>query len=285
MTAVIDATELPLALAESVDAIRQKSGISMIDAGIILGSGLGEFAERLQNSVSIPYSEIPHFGESKVEGHAGNLVIGELMPGFRIVCMQGRFHFYEGHPMSTVTYPTRVLRNLGIKNLVVTNAAGGINTSFEPGTLMMISDHINLMGVNPLSGPHHVMMGARFPDMSEAYSKELRALLTEVASAQGTKLAEGVYAGLSGPTYETPAEIRMLRTLGADAVGMSTIPEVVTASQLEIPVLGISCITNLAAGVSPHKLSHAEVMETAERVKQQFMNLLSGFFAKLAEQK
>jgi purine-nucleoside phosphorylase len=196
--------------------------------------------------------------------------------------MQGRFHYYEGHDMNTVVFPARVLRQLGAQFLLVTNAAGGINPDFKPGTLMLIADHLNLMGDNPLKGPNHDFLGARFPDMSEAYSLQLRQIALDVAKSQGIELKQGIYAGLSGPTYETPAEVRMLRTLGADAVGMSTVPEVIAANHMGMNVLGISCITNQAAGLSAQKLSHQEVMETAEHTRQRFVNLLTGILQYMA---
>lgn len=264
---------------------------AVIDAAVILGSGLGDFANQLYNAVEIPYTQIPYFHAAAVAGHAGKLVLGDLYTQdggtIRLACMQGRFHYYEGHIMQTVTFPVRVLKHLGAKTLVVTNAAGGINPGFQPGSLMMISDHLNLTGDNPLKGlnptdTHGNLLGPRFLDLTEAYDAEWRALLKEVAGAQNLKLEEGVYAALSGPTYETPAEIRMLKTLGADAVGMSTVPEVIVARHAGLRVLGISCITNLAAGISDQKLDHQEVMETANQVKSQFIALLSGFFLKLA---
>lgn len=268
-------------LAESATLIRSRDD-KPVRAGIILGSGLGVFAEQLRNKTVIPYGEIPHFHESAVAGHSGNLVLGEVAPGFTVACLQGRFHFYEGHDLEGVVFPTRLLGQLGAEVLVVTNAAGGINPDFAPGTLMMISDHLNMMGANPLRGLNCDELGPRFPDMSEAYPAELRQLLRQTATEQDIPLAEGVYAAMPGPSYETPAEVRMLRTLGADAVGMSTVPEVIVANQMGIKVLGVSCITNAAAGVSTQKLSHNEVMETAEQVREQFVGLLGGFFDKLA---
>lgn len=275
-------TEILNQIADSVDYLQQRLGsTSPIPMGIVLGSGLGDFAEQLQNKTVIPYAEIPHFAESAVAGHKGNLVVGELAPGFRIACLQGRFHYYEGHDFETVIFPLRVLRNLGIQTLVVTNAAGGIRPDLTPGSLMMITDHINFTGANPLRGFHHEAFGPRFPDLSEAYTRSLQATLKQAAEATSISLAEGVYLGLSGPSYETPAEIRMLKTLGADAVGMSTIAEVIVANQMGLAVAGVSCITNVAAGVSNEKLSHDEVMATAIQSKSQFIQLLNEFFNRL----
>jgi len=238
------------------DFIQKHSPYPAIHGAVVLGSGLGDFADTLQNVHYIPYSEIPHFHRATVQGHAGRLAIGEIAPGFVIACMQGRFHFYEGSDMQTVVFPTRVLQALGAEFLIVTNAAGGINLNFHPGTLMLIEDHLNLMGNNPLKGPNPDELGPRFLDMTEAYAKDLRQLAQQVAKSNNFALESGVYAGLSGPSYETPAEIRMLRTLGADAVGMSTVPEVIVANHMGMRELGISCITNAAAGISGQKLSH-----------------------------
>ena len=261
---------------ESAEFINRKIGNKKPEIGLILGSGLGVLAEEIQNPIIIPYQEIPHFLVSTVEGHMGQLVIGEL-GGKTVVAMQGRFHFYEGYPMSQVTLPVRVMKALGISKLLVTNAAGGINKNFEAGDLMVINDHINLMGFNPLIGKNIPELGPRFPDMSEGYSKELRKILFNVATKQQMVLQEGIYAAVMGPSYETPAEIRYLRAIGADAVGMSTAPEVIVANHCGLQVVGISCITNMAAGVLELKLSHDEVMETAEKVKEQFAKLVKGF--------
>ncbi len=250
---------------------------------VILGSGLGVFADTLKNKCVIPYSDIPHFPQSTVEGHGGNLVLGETEEGMSIACMQGRFHYYEGYDMADITYPVRVLKQLGARFLIVTNAAGGVNASFRPGTLMLITDHINLMGRNPLIGKHHEEYGPRFVDMSTAYSKDLQDLAHDAAEANHIDLEYGIYAAVSGPSYETPAEIRMLKTLGADAVGMSTVPEVIVANQSGMQVLGISCITNFAAGISSAPLNHEEVMETANRVKSEFINLLAGSLKLIAK--
>lgn len=257
---------------EAASYIASRSSIRP-EIGLILGSGLGVLADSLEEAVTVDYSEIPHFPVSTVEGHAGELLLGKI-GGRPVLLMKGRFHMYEGYQGETVTFPIRVMQKLGITGLLVTNAAGGVNTSYEPGDLMLISDHLNMTGTNPLIGPNHKKLGVRFPDMSEGYSKRLRAIAKEIAAAQGLKLQEGVYAGLLGPSYETPAEIRMLRVLGADAVGMSTVSEVVIARHSGIEVLGISCISNMAAGILDQPLSHEEVMETTDRVKQQFLKFV-----------
>ena len=234
--------------------------------GVILGSGLGSFADTLENRVEKPYSDIPGWPVSTAKGHAGKLVTGQL-DGMDVIVAAGRAHLYEGYTAQQVAYPIRELAWRGVTSLVITNAAGGVNLSYKPGDLVLISDHINLMGVNPLSGPE-------FIDMSEAYSSAYRAIAREAAARLGMTLKEGVYAGLPGPSYETPAEIRYLRTIGADLVGMSTVPEVIAANHLGIKVLGISCVTNMAAGILPRKLSHSEVIETGERVKDTLAALL-----------
>ena len=271
-------------ISQAADYIRQNSPYPQIRGAVVLGSGLGDFADTLKNVHYIPYGEIPNFHKPTVQGHAGRLAIGEIAPGFAVACMQGRFHYYEGHDMNTVVFPTRVLKALGASFLVVTNAAGGINLGFKPGTLMLIEDHINLMGTNPLIGPNNDNIGPRFLDMTEAYSKQYRQIALDVAKQNNLALESGVYVGLSGPAYETPAEIRMLRTLGGDAVGMSTVPEVIAANHMGMDVVGISCITNAAAGISGQKLSHEEVMETAEQTKQRFVILLNGILKQLAAQ-
>lgn len=250
------------------------------DIGVILGSGLGDYAEALEDAVKLPYSEIPGFPRSTVAGHAGMWCCGTLY-GKRVVMMQGRFHYYEGYGMKDVTLPVRVMQKIGVKTLVVTNAAGGVNLGYHPGELMVIGDMFSMTAQNPLIGPNLDAFGPRFPDMSCAFDKELRALVHECANEQGFALREGVYAQMTGPTYETPAEIRMLRTLGADAVGMSTVPEVIVARHGGMRVLGISCITNMAAGILDQPLNHAEVTETANRVKGQFRNLLDRIIEKM----
>lgn len=250
------------------------------DIGVILGSGLGDYAEALEDAVKLPYSEIPGFPRSTVAGHAGMWCCGTLY-GKRVVMMQGRFHYYEGYGMKDVTLPVRVMQKIGVKTLIVTNAAGGVNLGYHPGELMVIGDIFSMTAQNPLIGPNLDAFGPRFPDMSCAFDKELRALAHECASEQGFALREGVYAQMTGPTYETPAEIRMLRTLGADAVGMSTVPEVIVARHGGMRVLGISCITNMAAGILDQPLNHAEVTETANRVKGQFRSLLDRIIEKM----
>ncbi|WP_462412098.1 purine-nucleoside phosphorylase [Neobacillus sp. Marseille-QA0830] len=238
--------------------------------GLILGSGLGVLADEIKEAVKIPYKEIPDFPVSTVEGHAGQLVFGNLN-GVEVVAMQGRFHFYEGYSMEKVTLPVRVMKQIGVEILIVTNAAGGVNESFSPGDLMIITDHINNMGTNPLIGPNETRLGVRFPDLSEAYNKDLRNLAKEIATRLHIDVKEGVYFGNPGPVYETPAEIRMIRGLGGDAVGMSTVPEVIVARHSGMKVLGISCISNMAAGILDQPLTHDEVMETTEKVKANFL--------------
>ncbi|XID94194.1 purine-nucleoside phosphorylase [Paenibacillaceae bacterium WGS1546] len=250
------------------------------DIGLILGSGLGVLGDELEDAVTIPYEDIPHFPVSTVEGHAGELLIGKLQ-GRSVMLMRGRFHMYEGYEPERTALPVRVMKALGVKTLLVTNAAGGVNLDYKPGNLMLISDHINLTGRNPLIGPNDNALGVRFPDMSEAYSARLRAIAKETAASLGFSVREGVYAGLLGPNYETPAEIRMLRAVGADAVGMSTVSEVIVARHSGIEVLGISCISNMAAGILDQPLSHEEVMETTELVKEQFLSLVLGLIPKM----
>ncbi|WP_439442839.1 purine-nucleoside phosphorylase [Listeria aquatica] len=256
-------------LNEAVSKIRSHySGEPKI--GLILGSGLGVLGDEIKNPIKLSYEEIPHFPVSTVSGHAGQFVFGELEQK-EVVAMQGRFHFYEGYSMEEVTFPVRVMKELGVTHLVVTNASGGVNELYQAGDLMLISDHINFIGTNPLIGKNNDHFGPRFPDMSEAYSLELREAARLIAQDLGIEIREGVYAGFSGPTYETPAEIRMIRTLGADAVGMSTVPEVIVANHAGLKVLGISCITNMAAGILDQPLSHSEVIETTDRVQQMFL--------------
>lgn len=247
---------------------------------LILGSGLGVLGDGLERSVIIPYRDIPHFPVTTVEGHAGELVIGR-MQGRQVALMRGRFHLYEGHEPERTTLPVRVMKALGVKLLLVTNAAGGINLGYEPGDLMIISDHINLTGRNPLIGPNDNELGVRFPDMSEAYSRRLREIAKVSASELGFEVREGVYVGLLGPNYETPTEIRMLRTLGADVVGMSTVSEVIVARHAGIEVLGISCISNMAAGILDQPLSHDEVLETCAKVNDKFISLVMALLPKM----
>jgi purine-nucleoside phosphorylase len=266
-------------VSEAADFIRARLA-TLPEIAIVLGSGLGAFADRLQNSVALGYAAIPHWPASKVIGHAGWLVVGRVADR-QIAVLSGRAHFYEGHPLTTVTFATRVLGRLGVRVLILTNAAGGINTAFSPGTLMVIDDHINLTGSNPLVGPNDERFGPRFPDMTEAYSSRLRAIADQASTAAGVPVRHGVYVALHGPSYETPAEIRFLRTIGADAVGMSTAPEAIVARHKGIEVLGISCITNPAAGVLPTPLNHDEVMEVARRVGAQFIRLLEDIIGRL----
>jgi purine-nucleoside phosphorylase len=247
---------------------------------IVLGSGLGDFADSVLDAVVTPYEEIPHWPASKVIGHAGRLAIGSVA-GTCVAALAGRVHFYEGHDLSTVVFATRVMGRLGVTQIILTNAAGGINTGFAQGALMVIDDHINLLGGNPLSGPNDDRFGVRFPDMSEVYSRRLRAVADDAARARGVAISHGVYIAVHGPSYETPAEIRAFRTLGADAVGMSTVPEAIAARHMGMEVLGVSCITNMAAGVLPQPLDHNEVMETARRVKGSFIALLEGIIERL----
>lgn len=250
------------------------------DVAIVLGSGLGDFASGLAEPTVVAYGDIPHWPASAVVGHAGTLVAGTLA-GRRVAALSGRVHVYEGHAMGVVTFGIRVLGRLGVKILVLTNAAGGINLDFKPGTLMVIDDHLNLMGGNPLIGPNEERFGPRFPDMTEVYSRRLRAVADEAAAARGVAIRHGIYAALHGPSYETPAEIRFLRTIGADAVGMSTAPEAIVARHMGLEVLGLSCITNPAAGVLPQPLVHDEVMEVARRVRGEFSALLEGIVERL----
>ncbi|MCO1600001.1 purine-nucleoside phosphorylase [Desulfosporosinus nitroreducens] len=245
------------------------------ELGIILGSGLGAFADLVKDKVTISYKDIPHFPVSTVEGHAGKLVFGKVEDR-SVVVMQGRFHYYEGYTMQEVTFPIRVMQVLGVNGLVVTNAAGGINPEFRPGDLILIKDHLNMMGENPLRGSNLSNLGPRFPDLSEGYNSEWRKKALAIVQEHEIHPHEGVYAAMSGPSYETPAEIRHLRVIGADMVGMSTVPEVIVANHGGMKVLGISCVTNMAAGILPQKLSHTEVMETAERVEKKFVNFVQG---------
>ncbi|KHD85821.1 purine-nucleoside phosphorylase [Heyndrickxia ginsengihumi] len=237
--------------------------------GLILGSGLGILADEIKNAVNIPYKEIPNFPISTVAGHAGQLVFGSLNDQ-EVVAMQGRFHYYEGYHFDQVTFPVRVMKELGVEVLIVTNAAGGVNVTFNAGDLMIISDHINFMGSNPLMGPNDANLGVRFPDMTNAYDTELQALARSIADQLNINIQQGVYVGFTGPSYETPAEIRMVRTLGGDAVGMSTVPEVIVARHAGLKVLGISCISNMAAGILDTPLNHEEVIEVTNRIRDDF---------------
>src|SRR5512139_368710 len=271
--------DLSTRLSYALAWIRGKTDLAP-EAGLVLGSGLGDFVDRLERAVSIPYEEIPSFPVSRVPGHAGRLVVGELAaPGGRVAvaAMQGRVHGYEGWSGADVAFGARVLCALPVKLLLVTNAAGGVNPAYAPGDLVRMVDHLNLSGMNPLVGENDDRLGPRFPDLSEAYDARLGALLDEAAAERGVPLRRGVYACMPGPSYETPAEIRMLRLLGADLVGMSTVPEVIAARHMGVPVAGISVVTNLAAGLSRQPLSHAEVAETAGRVKDRLAAVVEGF--------
>ena len=250
--------------------------------GVILGSGLGAFADTLEQRLEIPYGDIPQWPVSTAIGHAGKLVFG-MSAGVPTVVMSGRNHLYEGYTAKQVVLGVRAMAALGIKALIVTNAAGGINLAYSRGALVMISDHINLQGANPLIGANDDSLGPRFPDMSESYSQRLRDIARSVAAELDFALPEGVYAGLPGPNYETPAEIRFLRTIGADLVGMSTVAEVIAANHMSLPVLAISCVTNMAAGLSPDKINHEEVMETGRQVRGRFIQLLTGIVPRLVQ--
>ena len=251
--------------------------------GVILGSGLGDFAESIKGAARVDYQRIPGFPISTVEGHTGRVVIGRSA-GIPVVTLEGRLHFYEGYSMEQVTFPVRVLAYLGVRTLVITNAAGGIRPDFQQGALVLIRDHINFQGTNPLIGLQDPRLGTRFPDMTHAYSERLRGLARQEAQGMGLALEEGVYAAVTGPSFETPAEIRALRALGADLVGMSTVPEVIVARQRGLEVLGISCVTNLAAGILDQPITHEEVLETGRRVRDQFTALLSALLPRIAEE-
>lgn len=266
-------------LKEASSAIQARAHITP-SVGLILGSGLGFIADQFEDAVVIPYEEIPHFPRSTIVGHEGSLVIGTF-EGQQCVCMKGRVHYYEGYPMRTLAFPIYVMHALGIKTLLVTNAAGGVNPTFKVGDLMLIKDHLNFLGDNPLRGPNLDEVGPRFPDMTFAYADDTLALWREVAEAQGVSLKEGVYAAMLGPSYETPAEIRMLHRLGADAVGMSTVPEVIVAAHCGVKVTALSVITNQAAGLSGQPLSHDEVKEASELARTKLVPLLRGVVAKL----
>ncbi|WP_026675054.1 purine-nucleoside phosphorylase [Alkalihalobacterium bogoriense] len=269
--------ELMTKINESAGFIKNKiTGIPKI--GLILGSGLGELADEIENAVKIPYEEIPNFPVSTVEGHAGQLVLGQLH-GKQVVAMQGRFHYYEGYTMQEVTFPVRVMKQLGVELLVVTNACGGMNKSFAPGDLMLIEDHINMTGANPLIGPNNENLGPRFPDMSQAYTVSMRAFVEETAKKLSIKLQKGVYAGITGPTYMTAAELIMLRNIGGDVVGMSTVPEVIVASHSNMKVIGLSCITDMAIGEELEGITHEEVVAVANKTKPTFIKLVKEIVA------
>ncbi len=256
----------------AVSHIKAATGLQP-EIGLILGSGLGSYAESLEDPVFLPYADIPGFPVSTVPGHAGRFVLGKKF-GKAVIAMQGRCHYYEGYPQAIVTLPVRVMKALGVQKLLLTNAAGGVNTSFPVGTLMVLTDHINYSGQNPLIGPNLETFGTRFPDMGDVYTKSLRETLLAQAEKAGIPLRQGVYMMYTGPSFETPAEIRMSRTLGADAVGMSTVPEAIVARHAGMQVVGISCITNFAAGVTDAQLTHEEVVETTTRVHGQFVAVL-----------
>ncbi len=263
----------------ALNYIKEKTGDFKPEIGIILGSGLGDFADNFK-SVSIPYKDIPGFESSQIQGHKGQLVFTEL-EGKKAVIMQGRYHFYEGYSMQTVTYPIKVMKKLGIKTLIITNAAGAVSGDYIPGELMIITDHINFMGTNPLIGKNDDSLGTRFPDMSEIYNKDLIEKAVDIAEKLKINYQKGVYVGTTGPSYETPSEINMFRRWGANAVGMSTVPEAIVANYCGIKVLGISCLTNYAAGVTDVPLNHQEVIDTAEKVKESFKLLLLHFIKSL----
>lgn len=248
--------------------------------GLILGSGLGELALEIEESVAIPYEEIPNFPVSTVEGHAGQLVVGKLN-GKNVIAMQGRFHYYEGYSMQEVTFPVRVMKLLGVETIIVTNACGGMNPNYSPGDLMIITDHINMTGANPLIGPNYSEFGSRFPDMSTAYTREFIPILEEVGQSLGITLQKGVYVSISGPTYMTGAELIMLRKIGGDVVGMSTVPEVIVARHMDMKVIGISCITDMAIGEHLEGVTHEQVVEVANRTKPKFIQLIKETLLKL----
>lgn len=265
-------------LDETVRAVRAKVSLAP-RVGVVLGSGLGAFADTLTDLVKVPYETLPHLPASKVVGHAGNFCFGRV-GDVPVVCMQGRVHLYEGHPIWQVVHGVRTMARLGVGCVLVTNAAGGLEAGWSAGDLMIISDHLNLMYHHPLIGPNEDALGTRFPDMTNAYDAELRAQLVEVSKAEGLPLREGVYAGLLGPSYETPAEIRMLRVLGAQAVGMSTVPEVIALRHMRLRVAALSCITNMAAGLGKGELDHKEVEETAKARRADLQRLLKGWIVK-----
>lgn len=257
---------------ETVEFLKEKIGDFVPETGIILGSGLGELADEYCD-IAISYTEIPNFIKSTVKGHKGRLVFADIN-GKKVVMMQGRNHFYEGHSMSEITYPVKVMKALGVKTLILTNAAGAINENFNPSDLMIITDHINMMGTNPLIGTNDENLGERFPDMTEIYKKQLVNLAESCAKTLGLSIKKGVYLANTGPSYETPAEIRMARLLGADAIGMSTVPEAIVANYCNLNVLGISCISNAASSADGNKLSHEEVIQTTNQAKSGFKKLI-----------
>jgi len=264
---------------QAAAAVRNRCG-ALPDVAVVLGSGLGDFADGLREAIAMPYGELPHWPATNVVGHAGRLVIGTVA-GKRVAALAGRAHLYEGHDLAAVVFATRVMGRLGVKQIILTNAAGGINVGFASGALMIIDDHINLLGSNPLTGDNDDRFGPRFPDMSEAYSSRLRRIAETAAAAKGVAVTHGVYVAWHGPSYETPAEIRYLRMIGADAVGMSTVPEAIAARHMGLEVLGISCITNAAAGVLPQPIDHNDIIDTTQRVRASFIALLEGIIERL----
>jgi purine-nucleoside phosphorylase len=264
---------------EAVAHIRTRCP-TLPETAIVLGSGLGDFADTLLDAIAMPYADLPHWPPSRVIGHAGRLVIGTVA-GKRIAVLSGRVHFYEGHDLASVVFGTRVMGRLGVRRVILTNAAGGINTAFAEGALMIIDDHINMLGSNPLIGANDDRFGVRFPDMTEVYSKRLRHLADEAAAAKGITVSHGVYVAVHGPSYETPAEIRFYRQIGADAIGMSTVPEAIAARHMGLEVLGISCISNAAAGILPQPIVHDEVIATMQRIHSSFVALLEGIIERI----
>lgn len=266
-------------LQQTVSFLKSKTKVKP-SIGVVLGSGLGAFAREIQVDVAIPFHDIPNFGSTSVEGHSGNLIFGNIS-GKNIVALQGRLHFYEGHSMDTVVFPTRTMALLGVQSLILTNSAGGLGDGMKSGDFMIIEDHINLFGTNPLMGPNMKELGPRFPDMTEAYDKKYVLQLEAIFKSKKIPYHKGVYAGVTGPTYETPAEVRFLKGIGCSAVGMSTVPETIAANHLGLRVAALSCITNLAAGLAGYKLTHQEVTETAKRVEKDFSSILSTFIAQI----
>lgn len=270
---------------EAAASIRERV-FEMPQTAVVLGSGLGSIADRLVDRIVIPCSTIPHYPEPTVKGHAGNLVVGRIVDGgIGVIMLQGRFHYYEGHDLETVTFPIRVLSRLGVRTLILTAATGGIRPDLGPGSLICLADHLNLLGVNPLRGPNDTRFGLRFPDMTEVYSKRLRTMATEVATEQDLQLGEGIYACLSGPSYETPAEIRMLQLLGADVVGMSTVPEAIVARHSGMEVLAFALVTNAAAGVTGQMIDHQEVIDEGMRAEPALERIMNRVIMRLAREK
>lgn len=279
MGAIFMAEKDVFARAKEAAQYIKDQGVDTLEVGLILGSGLGELADEIEDRVVIQYTDIPSFPVSTVEGHAGQLVCGTL-GGKKVIALQGRFHYYEGYTMEVVTFPIRVMSELGVESMIVTNAAGGVNRDFTPGDLMMITDHINFFGTNPLIGANDEEQGPRFPDLSQAYDLEYQEYIKEAASELNLPLKEGVYFGMTGPTYESPAEIRMINTLGGDSVGMSTVPEVIVARHAGIRVAGISCITNFAAGLGG-ELNHEDVIEVSTKIRSSFKSLVVTLLEKM----